>query len=190
MNEAAIRLIIADEDQIFLRRIRHLVATGSDVTVAGEERDHIVALQMVDQLRPDILLLGTDRTEPALQLLRTLINQPAASSVRVILLVAAAEKNQIIGVLQLGTRGIVLKNSADQFLLESIHTVMEGEYWVGKERVSDLVQYLRNLVKPSDSRETEQRLVNEIAKHFKISLRAAKERLRKSLMKLPKETVH
>jgi DNA-binding NarL/FixJ family response regulator len=31
-------------------------------------------------------------------------------------------------------------------LLKSIHTVMSGEYWVGRESVSNLVQYLRNLV--------------------------------------------
>ena len=59
---------------------------------------------------------------------------------------AAAEKKQIVEALQLGARGVVLKDSATQLLLKSIHTVMSGEYWVGRESVSNLVQYLRNLV--------------------------------------------
>jgi two-component system, NarL family, nitrate/nitrite response regulator NarL len=71
-----------------------------------------------------------------------------ARSVRVILLTAAAEKEQIVEALQLGARGVVLKDSATQILLKSIRAVMNGEYWVGRESVSNLVQYLRTLVTP------------------------------------------
>jgi DNA-binding NarL/FixJ family response regulator len=66
----------------------------------------------------------------------------------VILLTAAAEKEQIVEALQLGARGVVLKDSATQILLKSIRAVMNGEYWVGRESVSNLVQYLRTLVTP------------------------------------------
>ena len=69
-----------------------------------------------------------------------------ATPVRVILLTAAAEKSQIVEALQLGARGVVLKDSATQLLLKAIQTVMAGEYWVGRESVSNLVQYLRTLM--------------------------------------------
>ena len=68
---------------------------------------------------------------------------------RVILLTAAAEKSQIVEALQLGARGVVLKDSATQLLLKAIQTVMAGEYWVGRESVSNLVQYLRTLMQSS-----------------------------------------
>jgi two-component system, NarL family, nitrate/nitrite response regulator NarL len=74
-----------------------------------------------------------------------------ARSVRVILLTAAAEKEQIVEALQLGARGVVLKDSATQILLKSIRAVMNGEYWVGRESVSNLVQYLRTLVTPASA---------------------------------------
>jgi len=85
---------------------------------------------------------------PGLEALRDLSNGEA-NSVRVILLTAAAEKKEIVEALQLGARGVVLKDSATQLLLKAIHTVMAGEYWVGRESVSNLVQYLRNLVQSS-----------------------------------------
>jgi len=44
---------------------------------------------------------------------------------------------------------VVLKDSATQLLIKSIHTVMSGEYWVGRESVSNLVQYLRHLLQTS-----------------------------------------
>jgi DNA-binding NarL/FixJ family response regulator len=86
---------------------------------------------------------------PGLEALREMSSGPVNNSVRVILLTAAAEKKQIVEALQLGARGVVLKDSATQLLLKSIHTVMAGEYWVGRESVSNLVQYLRNLAQSS-----------------------------------------
>jgi two-component system, NarL family, nitrate/nitrite response regulator NarL len=43
----------------------------------------------------------------------------------------------------------VLKDSSTQLLFKAIKTVMAGEYWVGRERVSNLVQYWRKLMQPT-----------------------------------------
>jgi len=112
------------------------------------------AVKLARQLKPDILLLDLAMPRnPGLEALREL-SSGSTNSVRVILLTAAAEKNQIVEALQLGARGVVLKDSATQLLLKSIHTVMAGEYWVGRESVSNLVQYLRTLVQSSGGRST------------------------------------
>ena len=75
------------------------------------------------------------------------LNTPANPiPVRVILLPSAIEKSEIVEALQLGARGIVLKQSVIQVLFKAIQTVMAGEYWVGREPVSSLVQYLRTLM--------------------------------------------
>jgi two-component system, NarL family, nitrate/nitrite response regulator NarL len=50
----------------------------------------------------------------------------------------------------------VLKSSATEFLLKAIQTVMAGGHWVSRERVVNLVQYLRNLIQ-SSSEEARQR---------------------------------
>ena len=104
-----------------------------------------------------------------------------------ILLTAAAEKEQIVEALQLGARGVVLKDSATQILLKSIRAVMHGEYWVGRESVSNLVQYLRSLIDSSATASRRKRYGltpreleiisavvagyanKEVAEHFKIS---------------------
>src|SRR5207247_2005007 len=86
---------------------------------------------------------------PGLVGLREMRSGSNSNAVRVSLLTAAAEKKQIVEALQLGARGVVMKDSATQLLLKSIHTVMAGEYWVGRESVSNLVQYLRSLVQSS-----------------------------------------
>jgi two-component system nitrate/nitrite response regulator NarL len=62
----------------------------------------------------------------------------------VILLTAAIEKTEIVEALQLGARGLVLKESATAVLLQAIRVVMTGQYWVGGESLSDLLQALRH----------------------------------------------
>jgi two-component system, NarL family, nitrate/nitrite response regulator NarL len=145
-----VRIVIADDHPIFRDGLRRLLEAETDLRVIGEACDGAEAVKMARQLKPDILLLDLAMPRmPGLEALREMSSGSASSSVRVILLTAAAEKKQIVEALQLGARGVVLKDSATQLLLKSIHTVMAGEYWVGRESVSNLVQYLRNLVQSS-----------------------------------------
>jgi len=67
------------------------------------------------------------------------------SSVRTIMLVAAIDRAGTITALQNGARGIVLKESATELLFKAIRCVMAGQYWVGRDTVSDLVQTLGRL---------------------------------------------
>jgi two-component system nitrate/nitrite response regulator NarL len=149
-SKKPIRIVIADDHPIFRDGLRRLLESESDLKVIGEACDGEEAVKMARQLKPDLLLL--DLAMPrhtGLEALRDMTTESNSHAVRVILLTAAAEKKQIVEALQLGARGVVLKDSATQLLLKSIHTVMSGEYWVGRESVSNLVLYLRTLIQTS-----------------------------------------
>jgi DNA-binding NarL/FixJ family response regulator len=142
-----VRILIADDHPIFRDGLKRLLESEGEFKVVGEACDGVEAVAMARQLIPEVMLL--DLAMPRRQGLETLRELASdARSVRVILLTAAAEKEQIVEALQLGARGVVLKDSATQILLKSIRAVMNGEYWVGRESVSNLVQYLRTLVTP------------------------------------------
>ncbi|MBV9342651.1 MAG: response regulator transcription factor [Acidobacteria bacterium] len=180
-----VRIIIADDHPIFRDGLRRLLESEHDFAVVAEASDGVEAVTLVRKLKPEVLLL--DLAMPRRHGLEALREMSSGSMpVRVILLTAAAEKSQIVEALQLGARGVVMKDSATQILLRSIRAVMNGEFWVGRESVSDLVDYLRSLMDSSGPRarqaygltKRELQIVSavvagyankEIAEYFKIS---------------------
>ena len=140
-----IRILIADDHPIVRDGLRRLLETEPDFQVVGQAADGREAVKLVREVQPDILLLDLSMPRlPGLEVLRELSD--SASPVRTILLAAAIEKEQIVEALQMGARGVVLKESATQLLFKGIRTVMAGQFWVGREKVSDLVAALRGLV--------------------------------------------
>src|ERR1700751_118625 len=183
-----VRLAIADEHPIFLDGLVRLLEAEADFKVLGEASEGGEAVKLARQLKPDILLMDLAMPKhPGLEALRELSTPTDATPVRVILLTAAVQKNQMVEALQLGARGIVLKDPATQVLLRAIQTVMAGEYWVGRESVSNLVEYLQTLLQSTNDEARQKKFGltpreleilsavvagysdKEIAEYFKIS---------------------
>jgi two-component system, NarL family, nitrate/nitrite response regulator NarL len=149
-RNGTIRIVIADDHPIFRDGLRRLLDADPRFEVIGEAGDGQEAVQQVAKLRPDILLLdlAMPRTN-GLQALQDLID--LGFPVRPVLLTAAIEPAESIKALQLGARGVILKESATQLLYKCLLSVMSGEYWVGHERVHDIVQHLRSAEREADA---------------------------------------
>ncbi|HET9408044.1 MAG TPA: response regulator transcription factor [Candidatus Sulfotelmatobacter sp.] len=131
-----IRIIIADDHAIFRDGLRRLLMSEKDFVVLAEASDGKEAISLALQLKPDLLLLDLAMPRmPGMEALRELAR--AESSVRVILLTAAVHPFEVTCAFQLGARGVVLKASSPEVLLDSIRTVADGQYWVDGEAIND-----------------------------------------------------
>jgi len=143
-TQAPIRIVIADDHPLVREGLRTLLERQPGFTVAGEAGDGIEAVQMTQALRPDVLLL--DLAMPrmnGLEVLKELAD--TATEVKTVLLTAAIEREETVRALRLGAHGVVLKESATQMLYKCIRAVVAGEFWVGHERIADLMQTLRQI---------------------------------------------
>lgn len=144
----AIRILIADDHPVFRQGLVSVFRNEPEFTIVGEATDGRQALELTKKLNPDILLL--DLVMPHLTGLETLRELAgSATPVRTIVLTASIEKEQIAQALQLGARGILLKDAATEILLAGIRTVMNGQFWVGQNKVTDLVEILRTYMPAS-----------------------------------------
>jgi len=148
-----IRIVIADDHPIFRDGLRRLLESNARFKVIGEAGDGEAAVAQVAALRPDILLLDLSMPKAGgLEALRELGD--LQSPTRPVLLTAAIDPTETVAALQLGARGVILKESATQLLYKCLQAVMEGEYWVGHDRVHDIVQHLRLAARKAEEEAT------------------------------------
>lgn len=140
-----IEIVISDDHPVFREGLRKLLEAEPGFRVVAEASDGEETVRVVRQYKPKVLLL--DLAMPKGNGLETLraLNQLGIQP-RTILLTASIEKEQVLEALQLGVRGIVLKDATLQVILKSIRCVNDEQFWVGQESVSDLIQALRRLV--------------------------------------------
>jgi DNA-binding NarL/FixJ family response regulator len=136
----SIRIAIADDHPIFRDGLKQLLESEPGFTVVAEAADGVEAIRLVRDVHPDVLLL--DIAMPRMGGLETLTTLEAEST-HVILLTAAVEPAELLQAVQLGARGVVLKESATRQLIEGIHRVMEGKYLIGAEVADNLAQAVR-----------------------------------------------
>jgi two-component system response regulator NreC len=130
------RIAIADDHKLIRDGLRSLLATEWDLNVVGEASDGLQVENLVDNCRPDILLLdvmmpGLNGLEVTRQLIKRF------SGLRIIILSMYANEGFVLQALKFGAMGYVLKNSGSTELKRAIRSVAAGKRYLSPP-LSDL----------------------------------------------------
>jgi len=127
-----IHVVIADEFPIFRAGLRRLLEADGRLRIVGESGvgDSVVAL--VRDRRPHVVLLGARMPGTAW---RDTLKQFADGGVcvRTILMVTSIDAPDVGDALECGASGVIAQDATATVLLQSIDTVVAGQYWVGPE---------------------------------------------------------
>ena len=147
---APIRIVVADDHPVVRFGVRNMLESEPGFEVVGEAEDGDVAITQTLEVEPDILLLDLLMPRlPGLEAMRAIMSK--SPRVKIILLTSTISTQQIIEALQIGARGIVLKDAVAGDLSKSLRAVLAGDYWIGGERVANLVTALNELMKQAAS---------------------------------------
>ena len=142
---APIRIVVADDHPVVRFGVRNMLLNEPGFEVVGEAEDGDDAITQTLELEPDILLLDVAMPRlPGLEAMRAIMAK--SPRVKIVLLTSTITSQQIIEALQIGARGIVLKDAVGGDLGNALRAVLGGDYWIGGERVANLVKALQELM--------------------------------------------
>ncbi len=121
-----IRVLLADDHDLFRQGVRRLLEGVSDLEVIGEGRTGEETVRLVEDLVPDIVLL--DITMPGLsgidaaRLIKT-----ASPRTGVIMLTVHADEEFLFEAIKAGAMGYLLKDASPDDLVRAIRLIYGGE---------------------------------------------------------------
>ena len=125
------RILLADDHPMISTAIEALLR-GTDFEIAGMASTGEQALQKIEELKPDILLLDLQMPGgTGMDVLRRV--RANGSRLKVVLLTAAIDDASLLEAKSLRVQGMVLKNSDPAFLLECLERVSLGARWIDPE---------------------------------------------------------
>jgi two-component system, NarL family, nitrate/nitrite response regulator NarL len=140
----SIHILLADQHPVVRIGVDNLLQSETDIEVVGEAGDGDEAIAKTRDIYPDILLLDRNIPQmPDAETLYTVLNRVPAT--RLILLTRSASNQEVLEALQLGARGILMKDALTEHLIPAIYAVSAGGYWIGERRANGLGDTLRIL---------------------------------------------
>ena len=136
-----ISVVVAD-DQTLVRHGLHLILDSeADLHVVGEAADGREAMELVDRLSPDVVLMdirmpGIDGLEAT----RRVLAEPAPATMRVLVLTTFDLDEYVYAALRAGASGFLLKTAPPEQLAAAIRTVVRGEALLDPQVLRRLIE--------------------------------------------------
>ncbi|TDD24858.1 response regulator transcription factor, partial [Actinomadura sp. KC06] len=124
----AIRVLIADDQEMVRTGFRMIVDSQPDMEVVGEAADGAEAVALARRLRPDVCLF--DIRMPAmdgLEATRVLAGPGVEDPPRIVIVTTFDMDEYVYGALRGGAVGFLLKDSGPALLLEAVRAAANGE---------------------------------------------------------------
>lgn len=147
---SVLRILIADDHEVARKGIRSLLENHAGWEVCGEAKDGREAVELADQLRPDVLLLdigmpnlnGLDAARQVLAMM------PEA---RILILTIHDSEQVVREVLAAGARGFLLKSDAGRDLVAAVEALQHRRTFF-TSRVEQMM--LDGYLRPHDAGDT------------------------------------
>ncbi len=150
-GERRIRVLIVDDHDLFREGLRQLIETDEAIEVVGEAATGQEAVELVEALRPDVVLMdinmpgmdGIRATETITQRFR---------DVHVVMLTMYDDEEYVLHAIRAGARSYLVKNSKPEELLRAIHVAADGGATIDPDLAPILMREYQRLLAKAPTR--------------------------------------
>jgi two-component system, NarL family, response regulator NreC len=149
----SVKVALIDDHPIVRQGLRNLLQTESSLEVVAEADDGITGLELVQRVKPDVLIV--DLMMPGLNGL-DLIKQvlKRLPRLRILVLSMQSADSYVVAALNAGAAGYVLKETGPSEIIDAIQTVVAGQRYLSPKlahRVLDFSSGTKRLADPYES---------------------------------------
>ena len=125
----SIKIVIVDDHGIMREGLHLLIEQQEDMEVIDEAADGREAVELVRQLKPNVVLMDVKMSElNGIEATRQIVKEDP--STRVLALSAYPNKHFVIDMIKAGASGYILKESLTGELIRAINVVMAGQLYL------------------------------------------------------------
>ncbi len=126
MKSARIRLVVVDDHALFRRGLVGLLKEMYEFEVVGEAEDGLQALDMIQKVKPDVILMDVNMPRmDGIQVVQALRSK--RFNARILMLTISQEDDDLLGAIQAGADGYLLKNTEPEDLRRNILRIAQGQ---------------------------------------------------------------
>jgi DNA-binding NarL/FixJ family response regulator len=126
VSASVIRVLLVDDDALMRAGLASILSSDPTLDVVGEAADGRDAVERVDTLRPDVVLMDVRMPEvDGITATRDVV--AASPDTRVVILTTFEDDEYIFGALTAGASGFLLKRTTPESLIEAIKAVAAGD---------------------------------------------------------------
>lgn len=154
---ASIRLLLADDHNLFRQGLAQICIQQGGFEIVGEAADGATAVRLAAELQPDVILI--DINMPHLNGIQATTQIIAANpEARVIILTMYRQEEYIFEAIKAGAKGYLLKNAEAKELVAGVRHVYSGEALLDLHLMGRVMNEFRRLVQVVEPMEDSQRL--------------------------------
>ncbi len=147
----AIRLMLADDHRMLREGLRRSM-TEHGFEVVGEASDGAEAVDMAQELTPDVILM--DVTMPELDGVEaTRLVKAANPAIRVIMLTMHADQEVLAAAIRSGASGYLVKDCSTEEIADAIRSAVSGETTLSPALAASMLNEVRKLDPPEQPEE-------------------------------------
>ena len=149
-----IRVLVADDQALIRRGMAMLLDAAADIRVVGQAADGVEAVQLAQQLRPDVVLMDLHMPRKS-GVLATREITMALPQTRVMVLTTFDSDDLVFDAVRAGAQAYLLKDASEDEVVETVRAVHRGESRLTPQVARKVMDQFRSLASRLSERRDE-----------------------------------